>query len=176
MQGQASYPHFKSKKTGLNRGAARWIKRLNLKKHPEGGYFCETYRSEISFNFPGHDGLRNSSSAIYYLLVGKQISRFHRLRSDEIWHHYAGGPLSIFQSRKNMILESVLGTAIRQSPQLVVEKNTWVAASVRSGSYSLVGCTVSPGFDFRDWEIGTRADLASLYPEYKDIIERYTTV
>lgn len=163
-------------KSGLDRSVSRWIKKLNLKKHPEGGYFCETYRSRISLDHPDYQGARSASSAIYYMLAGRQISRFHRLKSDEIWHHYAGGALLLYTIKGDKMSKCILGTGIRQLPQIVVEKNTWIAASVMSGAYALVGCTVSPGFDFRDWEIGARDHLVSLCPRDKGIIERYTTV
>lgn len=155
--------------------AASWIAKLHLKKHPEGGYYGETHRSAVVVNVAGYDGPRNISSAIYYLLVGDQVSSFHRLKSDEVWHWYAGGSLSM-QIITNKLTRVSLGTKGRARPQLLVPKGSWMAASVCSGRYCLVGCTVSPGFDFRDWELGKRSELLDRFPQYQSAIRKYTTV
>jgi predicted cupin superfamily sugar epimerase len=149
---------------------------LQLKKHPEGGYYRETHRSAGVFAVAGYDGSRNYSSAIYYLLTGNQVSSFHRLKSDEVWHWYAGGSLSMQIISNGKLSRLFLGTKRRGRPQQVISKNSWMAASVGSGGYCLVGCTVSPGFDFRDWELGKRSDLLSQFPQYRSIIRKYTTV
>ena len=79
----------------MNQNVIYWINRINLKEHPEGGYFIETYKSEKYVNLPEYDGLRHACTAIYYLLIGDQFSTFHRLKSDEMWHFYAGSTLSL---------------------------------------------------------------------------------
>jgi predicted cupin superfamily sugar epimerase len=160
----------------LDSKAAGWIAKLGLKEHPEGGYYRETFRSESVVDVDGYDGPRNISSAIYYLLVGNQASSFHKLKSDELWHWYAGGSLSMQIIRNDRLSKIRLGTGAKARPQLLVSKESWMAASIGSGRYCLVGCTVSPGFDFRDWELGKREELLKRYPQYKSTIRKYTTV
>jgi uncharacterized protein len=80
----------------VHREAARLVKKLRLEKHPEGGYFKQTYRSDTIVNVKGYDGPRNIATAIYYMLVGSEFSAFHRLRSDEVWHYYSGGPITLY--------------------------------------------------------------------------------
>ncbi|MGI0037434.1 MAG: cupin domain-containing protein [Nitrososphaera sp.] len=160
----------------MHKDAAKWIAKLNLKKHPEGGYFRETYRSEQAVRMPGYDGARSLSSAIYYLLAKHQLSAFHKIKSDEIWHHYAGGVLSLQIIKDGRLSSLNLGRAGSGTPQILIEKGCWMAASISSGLYCLVGCTVSPGFDFRDWELAKRRDLLALFPRHRAVIEKHTTV
>lgn len=127
-------------------------------------------------DLPGYVGSRRACSAIYYMLVDDQVSAFHRIRSDEVWHHYAGGSLTVYVGGDGVLSKIHLGKRRGERPQAVVEKNTWFAASLRSGSYCLAGCTVAPGFDYQDWELGTRSQLFALYPPHKKIIERLTIV
>ena len=162
--------------SNLDNEAKRWIARLRLKKHPEGGHFRETYRSELAIKVGRNTEERNVASAIYYVLAGKEFSAFHRLKSDEIWHHYAGGSLSLYVIKKGKMSTMALGKADRESPQLTIEKDCWIAASIKSGGFCLIGCTVSPGFDFRDWELGTRSQLIAAYPRHQKIITSHTIV
>jgi predicted cupin superfamily sugar epimerase len=123
--------------------------------HPEGGYFQETYRSPESISTPS--GERSVSTAIFYLLTKGQSSRLHRIKSDEMWHFYEGDPLIVFEKEDNgLIKETVLGKDLskNQKFQYVVPANRWFGAYLPEGSnYALVGCTVSPGFDFSDFEL-----------------------
>lgn len=161
--------------------AAAWVKAIGLKEHPEGGYFKETYRAEMEIDAPEFNGRRSAGTAIYYLLKGKsQFSAFHRIKSDEVWHFYAGSPLAVHvidksgRYRKMVIGRGRKGK--RPALQAVVEAGCWFSASIDRplpGSYSLVGCTVAPGFDFDDWESGRRAELLALYPEHSRIITRF---
>jgi predicted cupin superfamily sugar epimerase len=160
----------------LHREAAKWIAKLNLRKHPEGGYFRETFRAEPMVGIPGREGTRNISTAIYYLLARNQISSFHRMKSDEIWHWYAGGTLSLYVIENQRLTRHKLGTKRNAAPQRSIRRGCWMAASLSSGHYCLVGCTVSPGFDFRDWELGERAELVALFTSYKAVINKHTTV
>jgi len=158
--------------------ATRWINKLNLQEHPEGGYFIETYKSEKTMNTEGYDGLRSVCSAIYFLLAGEQFSSFHRMKSDELWHFYTGGSLilHIIEPGSGRLKERKLGADFDkgESFQIVVKSGSWFAASiVDRDSYSLVGCTVSPGFDYRDWELGDMKILAETYPQHKAIIKKY---
>jgi predicted cupin superfamily sugar epimerase len=163
----------------LNKDAKYWINKLNLQEHPEGGYFVETYKSEKFVNLPEYDGPRHAYTAINYLLVRDQFSSFHRMKSDEIWHFYAGSRLSlhIIETRNRRLQEVKLGADVDNGGlfQTVVKSGYWFAASVDDhDSYSLVGCTVSPGFDYCDWELGDIETLARMYPQHKSIIEKYS--
>jgi predicted cupin superfamily sugar epimerase len=152
----------------------RQVKKLGLEKHPEGGYFRQTYRSDTTVNVEGYSGQRNISTAIYYMLVGSQFSAFHRIRSDEIWHRYAGGSVTLYAIASDGKLSRIkIGRS--GTPQAVIKAGTWFAAALDNiRSYCLLGCTVSPGFDYRDWELGKREELAKMYPKHRKIIGRYT--
>ncbi len=178
--------------------AEYWIKRLRLRPHPEGGYYRETYRSPefiTRAGLPGrYNGRRALATAIYFLLRGDQFSAFHRLKSDEIWHFHAGAPLSIFIIGKDgRIATYRLGLNAKdgEEPQCVIRAGSWFAATLinrksqiennhlpaplmAEKSYSLVGCTVAPGFDFADFEIGNRVRLCRKYPALRRIIIRLT--
>jgi predicted cupin superfamily sugar epimerase len=160
----------------LNKDAARWIKKLKLEKHPEGGYFKQTYQSDLIVNIAGYEGPRRIATAIHYLLVGNEFSAFHRIKSDEMWHYYAGSSLTIYEINDGKLSKIKIGKGKREDPQFTIKANTWFAASLDDKSYCLLGCTVSPGFDYRDWELGNREELVRMYPQHKKTIERYTTV
>jgi uncharacterized protein len=156
------------------------ISYLNLQPHPEGGYFSETYRSEgiikqAQGDFPGG---RNFSTAIFYLLGSEDFSRFHRIKSDEVWHHYEGSPLTIHIIQHDGTYKTLqLGKNPEQSqlPQLVVPAGAWFGVTVNEpDSFTLCGCTVSPGFDFQDFEMAERDSLLKTYPKHRKIIEILT--
>jgi uncharacterized protein len=156
------------------------IHKLQLKAHPEGGYFRETYRSEgmISKNELGekYSGKRNFSTCIYFLLTTESFSAFHRIVQDEAWHFYEGSPLSLHMiSPQGDYTRVIIGRNFEKDevPQFVVPGGTWFAAEVASAdSFSLLGCTVAPGFDFEDFEMGRREELIMLFPRLKEIISR----
>lgn len=126
----------------MSREADRLIQLLDLKPHPEGGYFRETFRDAT--------GGRAHSTAIYFLLKAGQASRWHRVDAAEVWHFYRGAPLELKIGRDTYILGPDIDEA--QMPQLVVPPHAWQAA--RSlGDYTLVGCTVAPGFEFSKFEM-----------------------
>lgn len=147
-----------------------WVRKLGLKRHPEGGYYRETHRSDMQIDVPGL-GKRSAGTAIYYLLERGRFSAFHRIKSDEIWHFYAGSPLALYVIDRQGRLQEM--TLDRNAPQAVIQAGCWFAASTE-GRYSLVGCTVAPGFDFRDFEMAKREELALRYPKHAKIIARYT--
>ena len=161
--------------------ASKYIKQLQLKKHPEGGYFKEVYRSGeiiLSGHLPKrYKKSRNFSTSIYFLLEGKQFSSFHRLQSDELWHFYDGSAVLLYIITKNgELLVKKLGRGEGCELQLTIEKQNWFAAEVENKkSFALFGCTVSPGFEFDDFKIGKRAILTKLFPKQKSIITRLTT-
>ncbi|GMG81334.1 cupin domain-containing protein [Paralimibaculum aggregatum] len=129
--------------------AAELIRVLGLERHPEGGWYRETWRAEAP------EGSRAAGTAIYYLLEGGDHSHWHRVDAAEIWHWYAGGPLALTLSPDGHDAESHrLGPEILagQRPQLCVPKGWWqTAASL--GAFTLVGCTVAPGFEFSGFEM-----------------------
>lgn len=161
---------------GKSDDVARLIEQFQLEPHPEGGYFRETYRSNIVFETSV--GKRNSSTAIYFLLFKYNFSAFHRIASDEVWHFYAGDPISVFVIHQNGTLEEMrLGNDFSegQVPQCVVPAGAWFASKVANGGlYGLVGCTVSPGFDFADFEMGDRIPLMKEFPQHTEIISELT--
>lgn len=139
-----------------------------LAPHPEGGFYRETFRSPLRVQTVR--GERAASTAIYYLLPGSTFSSFHRvLGADEVWHFYGGAPLELhLLSAGHSIV-----TLSRDNPQIVVPAGLWQAA--RSiGSYTFVGCTVAPGFEFSDFEIAARAALVAEFPGHSAIIEALT--
>lgn len=123
---------------------------LNLSPHPEGGFYRETWRDDAE------EGTRGSGTAIYFLLPGDVDNRWHRVDAVEIWHHYAGAPLELHIGAQNPTSDQVLllGSALSsgQRPQGIVPAHAWQRA--RSlGAWTLVGCTVSPAFDFAGFEL-----------------------
>ncbi len=166
----------------MMRDAAFWIEKLALAKHPERGYFRETYRSDgiIPKNaLPrGFDGKRCFSTAIYFLLERDDFSAFHRIKSDELWHFYTGSSLFVHViDRAGEYSRIKLGDNPEEGEclQAVVKAGCWFGSCPGGpGSYALVGCTVAPGFDFRDFEMGNREDLIGLYPGHAEIIRSLT--
>jgi uncharacterized protein len=165
-----------------SKDARHWIEKLRLEPHPEGGYFRQTYRSEVMIKreaLPaGFSGARAASTAIYFLLEGKNFSAFHRLRSDEAWHFYAGEALVVHvihpDGRYSRIL---LGRDFEagQVFQAVVPAGCWFASHVEDWKgWVLVGCTVAPGFDFEDFELARLEELRAKYPKHREMISRLT--
>ena len=159
------------------------IRQLNLKLHPEGGYYSETYRSSGFIlpkgSHPVLGGKRNFSTAIYFLLTADTFSAFHRIRQDEIWHFYKGSPLTLHViapggKYSTHRLGNDLGKG--QSPQVVITGGHWFAAAVAGSEkdFSLVGCTVAPGFDFADFELAQRELLLRKFPLHEKVIREFT--
>lgn len=156
------------------------IKKLELLPHPEGGYYKQTYKSagEIDLSSLGdrYTSKRSYSTCIYFLLTSESFSAFHRIKQDEIWHFYDGSPILL-----HIITESgnhtthLIGRDIQNGevPQFVVPGGVWFAAEATDdNSYSLVGCTVAPGFDFEDFELKSKKELITLFPEREEIISK----
>lgn len=160
----------------MKQPAQYWIDHLELKPHPEGGFYKETYRAELSTNFEGFEQSRSVSTGIYFLLTQNNFSAFHRIKSDEMWHFYAGDSVSVFVIYPNGRLEEIrLGLNLENGevPQAVVPRNAWFASRTQ-GEYGLVGCTVAPGFDFQDFEMADRTELITKYPDHQEIIQSLT--
>jgi predicted cupin superfamily sugar epimerase len=134
-----------------------YIAQLKMIPHPEGGYYCETFRSPHQADFMGFEGPRSYATSIYFLLKEGQTSALHRIKSDEIWYHHDGGTLTIIEIDENHQTQSIaLGKQIHlgETLQHVVKAGRWFGAKLPPGSeFCLVGCQVSPGFDFRDFEL-----------------------
>jgi len=158
-----------------------WINQLGLLSHPEGGFYKETYRSSETVSSSAlpdrFDGDRNFSTAIYFLLRSEDRSVFHRIKSDELWHFYQGSTLSIYLFHQNELKILKLGADMEKGEllQVAIPANCWFGARVdEPGSYALCGCTVSPGFDFRDFEMARKEYLLEAYPEQAEIIAQLT--
>lgn len=154
-----------------NRGsrAHAIIERLGLEPHPERGYYRQTYRASLAVDSTAHGAPRAASTAIYFLIAADEpVTYLHRLKSDEIFHLYDGGPLEIVRlfpdgtwdvARLGMNLEA------GERPQIVIPAGTWFGTALTAGaSHCLVGCTVAPGFDFADFELAEGPELEARYP------------
>jgi len=153
------------------------IKRLGLQPHPERGYFRETYRASTSVEADTHSGARAASTAIYFLVTASEpATHLHRLRSDEVFHLYDGGPLEIvrlFPDGQWDVARLGMNLDADERPQIVVPAGTWFGTELAAGaSHCLVGCTVAPGFEFADFELAEGPELAARYPEAADRIRR----
>jgi len=164
-----------------NKDAAYWIEQLGLTEHPEGGYFRETYRSDEVLQ-PGqlpnrYQAQRNIGTSIYFLLTREKVSNFHRLNSDEIWHFHTGGAARIhFISPQGQYSFQDIGSNLdkQQAFQVCISRHSWFAAEVIEEEFILVGCTVSPGFDFVDFELASFEHLVKEFPIHGGLISRFT--
>ncbi len=176
-------PAFLAKTALMEADIKRIIEILRLKPlEQEGGFFKETYRSGESLParcLPGrYRGPRPYSTAIYFLLTPEHFSAIHRLRSDEVYHFYFGDPVELYVLGPGSGFRcAVLGPGLNKGmrPQATVRRGRWQGARlVPGGRYALLGTTVSPGFDFRDFEIGIRGKLLETFPGHRRIITEMT--
>jgi uncharacterized protein len=166
----------------MTKNANYWIKKLNLEPHPEGGFYRQTYQADLVLPRaalpPNFTGPRAVSTAIYFLLEGKSFSAFHRLRSDELWHFYAGAPLLVHVIGESGEYSKILlgsDPDAEEQRQAAVKAGRWFASHLRDRkSFALVGCTVAPGFDFTDFELAKREELTRRYPQHRLLIEKLT--
>jgi uncharacterized protein len=157
------------------------IQQLELKKHPEGGYFRETYRSSLILPksaLPSYfSGDRNISTSILFLLPSEECSHFHRIKSDELWLYHSGSALSIYILKDDQLIIQKLGPKIDagEAFQVVVPANCWFGSKCHEpGSYTLSGCMVAPGFDFGDFEMAERSHLLETFPQFRSEINLLT--
>lgn len=163
--------------------AAELVAHFRMSPHPEGGFYAETYRSAgtvaRSALPEGYSGDRVFSTAILFLLRQGEYSHLHRIRQDEVWHFYMGGPLRLVSlSPEGDERETLLGTdlACGHQVQSVVRGGCWFGATPAPGTdFTLVGCTVAPGFDFADFEMGSRQTLEQTFPLARKLIQEFTT-
>jgi uncharacterized protein len=159
-------------------------KLLGLQPHPrEGGWYVRTYEAtEVvgaeAFSDMRYDGARRTGTAIYYLLEPETFSEMHRLKSDEVFHFYAGDAVAMLQLTANgKGVTVVIGKDLLrgQRPQVVVERGVWQGSRlVEGGRWALLGCTVSPGFEFEDYEEGSREELCAEWPQFVEEITALT--
>ena len=161
--------------------AADLVRALDLKPHPEGGWFRETYRASETIPAAAlprrFGGERSISTAIYFLLEAGQCSHLHRIQSDEVWHFYSGDPLLVVEidTAGNLKTRRLGSPAQGGTYQHVVPAGVWYGATLAEGGrYALVGCTVAPGFDFSDFALADRARMLGEYPAHQDWIRRLT--
>ncbi len=168
-----------------------------IKLVEDGEYYREIYRSDQNivisdfsdnaledniYYYSNHENkssdIRSVSTSIYYLLDGDQFSAFHKVRYDEIWHFYKGSSVSLYvltDSEKTLNIQIGNDLENNENIQYVIKGNTWFGAEINDKSlYSLIGCSVSPGFDFKDFELGKRDKLIKIYPQHEYVINRLT--
>lgn len=152
---------------------------LELAPHPEGGYFRETFRAADQVDRVAAAPVRRAAgTAIYFLLPAGAFSAWHRVQSDEAWHHYDGAPVELHlidPAGAYRVVALGRDFARGERPQHVVPAH-WLQAArpVGSAPYALCGCTVSPGFDFADFAMPTRAELRRAYPQHAAIVDALT--
>ncbi len=164
------------------RGAEYWIEKLQLKPHPEGGCFRETWRAALTIPKsalpPRFNGARSASTAIYFLLRAGEFSALHRLAAEEIWHFYAGSPLVVHviePGGRHVPMKLGADAGNGEQFQCMVPGGCWFGARLEaSDGFALVGCTVAPGFDFGDFEMADRDQLTATFPEHRDLIHSLT--
>jgi len=152
------------------------IARLGLRAHPEGGFYCEAFRSDAIVE-PRPGVLRAASTAIYFPLPAGGFSTFHRVASDEVWHHYDGDPVDLHTIDAQGAYACVrIGRRFREGevPQHAVRAGVWQAAEPIGERFALCGCTVAPGFEFADFEMAVRAEMVARFPEHRAIVQRMT--
>lgn len=160
--------------------ALELIKLLDLKKHPEGGYYKRIYESkDFVFAPERFQDQRLTVTSIYYLLEGNDFSAFHRIQSDEIWNFYLGSSLTLhIIDEQGALLKIILGNLTIDKNavfQITIPGNRWFAAEVNNpSSFSLIGCVVAPGFDFKDFELANYDTLIKQYPQHATLIKKFT--
>lgn len=157
-----------------------FISKLNLEGHIEGGYFKEVYRNSFDTTGEGYkynfEGVRALSTAIYFLLKSGQVSKFHKLKFDELWFYHCGCPMVIHMiDEQGEYSRAILGLDIERGelPQILVPSNTIFGAEpLEVDTFSFVSCMVSPGFDYKDFYLYEEKELIDMYPKHQDIITR----
>ncbi len=169
-------------KQGKDRRAEIWREQLNMQRHPEGGSFARTYLCDLKMPeevLPaGFSGERPFASATYFLLEGKEFSAIHRLKQDELWHFYDGTSILIHIIHMDGRYEEIrLGRNIEmgERPMGLVPAHSFFGAELAdTSSFALVGCTLSPAFDFDDFWMPARTELLKMFPQHEELIGRLT--
>ncbi|HEU4619568.1 MAG TPA: cupin domain-containing protein [Gammaproteobacteria bacterium] len=166
----------------MDDAAKRIVERFALSPHPEGGFYREVYRSTLAVRHPslppGVDAQRPAGTLIYFMLCDRQISAFHRVRwTDEIWHLYAGGPLELhtIDAAGDHAVHTLTTDLSAGEPTALVPAGCWQAARLAPGAaWAFGGCTVSPGFEFADFEMPAAERLVAQFPEHEAIVRAMT--
>ena len=158
----------------MEKNAQYWIERLELVRHMEGGFYRQIYASKKQCQEHGN---RNLATCIFYLLDGNDFSAFHKINGDEIWHFLIGSSLTIyiFNEKDSKLKIVKLGKDLDKGEnlQVIINEGNWFAAEVNDKSaFTLVGCTVIPGFEFKNFKLAEKKSLLLKFPSYKRIIEK----
>jgi predicted cupin superfamily sugar epimerase len=153
------------------------IDALGLVPHPERGHYVESYRASARVASGTHAGERSASTAIYFLISEDEPTTYlHRLVSDEVFHLYEGGPLDVLllaPDGSSRVARLGLDLSRGERPQVVIAAGTWFGTELAEGApFCLIGCTVAPGFEFADFELGDAVALAARYPAERERIAR----
>ncbi|SNS31241.1 hypothetical protein SAMN06295967_10735 [Belliella buryatensis] len=151
------------------------VAQLDLNPHPEGGFYKEIYRSDLGVNTAS--GERSIMTSIYFLLTSENISKFHQIKSDEMWFYHEGSPLTVHMIDESGRYEKIKVGPVGEEnkPQQMVPAGVIFGSTVdETDSYALVSCVVAPGFDFQDFKLFEREELLKRFPEHAEIIEQLT--
>ncbi|MCH6232390.1 cupin domain-containing protein [Cognataquiflexum rubidum] len=157
----------------MNTRIQELVEKLHLKAHPEGGYYSETYRSDLE----AAGAERSLATCTYFLMTSDNVSKFHSIAGDEIWFYHEGSPLTVHILSEKGYEKLLVGPLDHQGhrPQQLVPPGVIFGSTVEQpDSYSLVSCMVAPGFDFRDFRLYSADELLAKWPEAKEIIGRLT--
>jgi len=177
--------HESDVKGSAEAAAKALVKRFKLLPHPEGGYYARTFQSTDVIKSMDkdryNDESRSAGTSIYYLLQGHDFSAWHCLKSDELWHFYTGSSVKIYViDKQGNLTTHCLGNHLEDSEnsfQIAITAGDWFAAEVvDKTSYSLVGCTVNPGFDFKDFKLADREALSEEFPQHRALITKFSRV
>lgn len=154
--------------TKMQMDAQYWIARLKLEPHPEGGYFRQIIKSkhQVAKDIPIY-------TSIYYLLKSGQYSAFHKLVSDEIWHYYHASPMELTIINQNGVLTNDIIDGQNSFLTVVPGEHWFMARPILENSYSLVGCTMSPGFTMKGFELGSKKELSNLFSQHAPLFNKY---
>ncbi|AFL83487.1 hypothetical protein Belba_0840 [Belliella baltica DSM 15883] len=151
------------------------VAQLDLRPHPEGGFYKEIYRSDLEINTD--NGERSLMTSIYFLLTSENVSKFHQIKSDEMWFYHEGSPLTVHVIDEGGQYEKIkVGPAGKKyKPQQMVPAGVIFGSTVdEHDSYALVSCVVAPGFDFQDFRLFNKEELLVKFPEHEEIIQILT--
>ncbi|GAA0076102.1 cupin domain-containing protein [Clostridium sp. CTA-5] len=158
-----------------------FIEKLDMISHPEGGFYKQSFISEENISARGLNVESEESkkvwTSIYFLLRDGEVSNFHRLKSDEMWYYHSGSSLTIYMiTPEGKLITEELGLNIEkgEKPQVLVPKGYIFGSAMNNEGYALVGCMVSPGFEFKDFELFERNYLLDKYPNHKEVILKLT--
>lgn len=153
------------------------VRLLKLAPHPEGGHYRELFRSERRVHTPHGRSPRSAVTTIYYLLASNELSRWHAVEADEVWHLYEGGPLELYVAPPwlDRLERRRLASASEEGEPVTVVPAGWWQAARPIGAYALAGCTVAPGFEFADFRLlrddpQARAALERLGQEWRALL------